>query len=106
MEIRANKELFENVIKTSTKTDDDRSRFKGMTEEQILEAEIQEVRDKLKGNYVQNIEPDKLEFLKFMVANYNYKSELKRLNEDIAKKLKEEKMRVAYDQSQSSFEQF
>ena len=41
-----------------------------------------------------------------MIANNKYKSELRRLNEDIAKKIKEEQMRSAYDQSSASFEAF
>ena len=105
MNIPQNKELFNNVIKFA---DEGRNLDGHSKKDENLELEdqIREIRERIAGkiNKVECV--NHLEFLQFIMANYDYNHDYWKLNKDLTLKLKEEEARDAFMVSQGSLTNF
>ena len=54
-------------------------------------------------NLAQSRQEDETEFIKFMIANFDYNHEFFRLQMDLSKKLKREELRAAFFKSAQDF---
>lgn len=108
MNIPQNKELFENVIKSSkdqhvNATEGAADDYeppsklkKGAPEDEEMENEIMAIRAKLRKKITSVKDVNLLEFLEFMMANYDYKHDYWKLNKDLTLRLKQEESRAAF----------
>ena len=112
MNIPQNKELFEFVIKTGVKgvgtETADKAILKGgmRSQDEEMENEIQAIRGRLRRKIEKVKDQDHLEFIQFMMANYDYQHDYWKLNKDLTLKLKEEESRAAFLRSSNNFETF
>ena len=99
MNIPQNKELFENVIKAKENVnegEDEPKIKKKNPEDEEMEKEILAIRNKLKKKIGKVKDVNLLEFLEFMMANYDYKHDYWKLNKDLTLRLKQEESRAAF----------
>ena len=71
-----------------------------------LEDQIREIRERIAGKIDKVESVNHLEFLQFIMANYDYNHDYWKLNKDLTLKLKEEEARDAFMVSQGSLTNF
>lgn len=116
MNIPQNQELFNNVIKNAIAEVEQEEGIEqkpdkkltlspkkiGKLEDQEIEEEIAAIREKLRGKFKEIKEPNHMEFLQFMITNYDYKHDCWKLNHDLSLKLKDEEQREAFFKSNNN----
>ena len=112
MNIPQNKELFEFVIKTGAKgagaETSGKTPLKGgmRPQDEEMEKELQAIRGRLQRKLEKVEDQDHLDFIQFMMANYDYQHDYWKLNKDLTLKLKEEESRAAFLRSSKNFATF